>query len=526
MNNKGAVASGHPETTRAAAAVLEEGGNAFDAALAGIFTACVAEPVLASLGGGGFLMARPVAGSHAGSIVLYDCFPQTPLNRRPQSDIDFKPVLADFGPTTQEFHIGMGAIATPGLLKGLFQAHGDLGRMPLRRIVEPAVSLAREGVRVNADQARLTKIVGAILKNGPGSFALFASPDRPGELIGEGEMFSMRDFADTLEVLAIEGDDLFYRGEIGQEIADACARGGGHLTLTDLERYRCERRPPLSLDVFGSRIHLNPPPSMGGILIAFALELLRDVDIRELGFGSRAYLACLADVMDLTNKARIDARLHELPGDAMADTVLDDRLLEIYRRALLGKPAAARGTTHISVVDGVGNAASLTVSNGEGSGYVVPGTGIILNNMLGEEDINPYGFHRWPKDTRIASMMAPALVVDRDGGLTALGSGGSNRIRTAILQVLLNLMVFRMPLDAAVSAPRIHAEDDTLSIEPGFDPNEIAALAKRRPGVACWDEKSMFFGGVHTARRDTSRQRQAHAAGAGDERRGGAAQVI
>jgi len=522
MKHKGAVASGHPDTSRAAAAVLDEGGNAFDAALAGILTACVSEPVLASLGGGGFLMARPTGGSNAGNIILYDCFPQTPMARRPTSEIDFKPVLADFGPAQQEFQIGVGSIATPGLLKGLFQAHRDLGHMPMRRVVEPALNLAREGTKLNSGQAYVIGVVGAILKSTPGSLALFGSPDRPDELIGEGEIFSMPSFADTLEILAIEGDDLFYRGEIAKQIADDCERDGGHLTLADMERYRSERRRPLSLDVFGSHIHLNPPPSMGGILIAFALELLRNTDVEKLGFGREGYLSRLADVMELTNKARIETRLHELAADEMSERLLDARLLETYRRRLLGRPATARGTTHISVVDGAGNAASLTVSNGEGSGYVVPGTGIMLNNMLGEEDINPYGFHRWPLDTRIASMMAPTLVFDRDGTLTALGSGGSNRIRTAILQVLLNLVVFRMPLDAAVSAPRIHAEDEKINVEPGYEQGEIDAFLRSRSNVDLWDVKNLFFGGVHAARRGA----QGLVAGAGDERRGGAALVV
>ncbi len=522
MKNRGAVASGHPETSRAAAAVLEEGGNAFDAALAGIFTACVSEPVLASLGGGGFLMARPNQGAHQGKIILYDCFPQTPMSRRPSSEIDFNPVLADFGPTQQEFHIGMGSIATPGLLKGLFEAHGDLGYMPMRRIVEPAVSLAREGLRLNSRQAYMVGVVGAILKSSPASLALFGSQEHPGELIGEGEIFSMPGFADTLEILAIEGEDLFYRGEIARRIADDCERDGGHLTLSDMEHYRSERRPPLGLEVFGSKIHLNPPPSTGGILIAFALELLRNSGVEALGFGSGRYLSRLAHVMELTNHARIESRLHELDADAMSESLLDARLVETYRRGLLGRPTAARGTTHISVVDAAGNAASLSVSNGEGAGYVVPNTGIMLNNVLGEEDINPHGFHRWPLDTRIASMMAPTLVFDSDGALTVLGSGGSNRIRTAILQVLLNLIVFRMPPEAAVSAPRIHVEDEKTSVEPGYQQGEIDALTRNRSNIDPWEEKNMFFGGVHTARREVD----GLVAGAGDERRGGVALVV
>lgn len=522
MKRKSAVASGHPETSRAAAAVLDDGGNAFDAALAGIFTACVSEPVLASLGGGGFLMARPATGSRAGDIILYDCFAQTPVSRRPPSEIDFKPVIANFGTTQQQFHIGMGSIATPGLLKGLFEAHRDLGRMPMRSIVEPAVKLAREGVRLNSEQAYIIRVVGAILTSTPASLSLFGSRDRPGELIGEGELFCMPSFADILEIFAVEGDDLFYRGEIAKQIAGDCQRNGGHLKLADMERYRAERRPPLALNFRGSRIHLNPPPSMGGILIAFALELMRTNDIDTLEFGSEKYLSRLASVMNFANQARIESRLHELSVDSVSDRLLDQRFLATYRSELVGRPAVARGTTQISIVDSEGSAASLSVSNGEGAAYVVPDTGIMLNNILGEEDINPFGFNHWPLDTRIASMMAPSLVLGPDGMLTVLGSGGSNRIRSAILQVLINLIVFRMPPNLAVGAPRIHAEGSKISVEPGFDQLEIDAFAGDRSNVDLWDEKSMFFGGVHTVRRDA----QGQVSGAGDGRRGGHALIV
>ena len=518
MTIKGAVASGHPETSRAAAAILAEGGNAFDAALAAACMACVAEPVLASLGGGGFLLARPNQGRHQGRSIVYDFVPQTPKSRAQAADVDFFPILADFGPTQQEFHIGMGSIATPGLVKGLFEAHRDLGFMPIGRIVEPAVALARGGVRMNEMQAYMFGVVGAILRSSDASKAIFESRDRPGELIGDGEVLVQRELADTLEVLAIEGDDLFYRGEIAHRIVDDCRGGGGYLTRDDLERYSVERRTPLTLDIFSARLHLNPPPSTGGILIAFALELLRDTDPASLPFGCTAYLGRLAKVMQLTNRARIESRLHELDAETAADDLLHPALITAYRGEVLGRPPAPRGTTHISVIDAAGNAAALSLCNGDGSGYVVPGTGIMLNNVLGEDDINPHGFHEWPEDSRMSSMMAPTLVIDRDGGLTTLGSGGSNRIRTAILQVLLNRLVFAMAPEDAVNAPRLHVEDDKLSIEPGYREDAVDALARSFATVDRWQQPNMFFGGVHAVHRDA----RGGFTGAGDPRRGGA----
>ena len=513
MTAKGAIATGHPETAAAAAAIIEDGGNAFDAALAALCAACVAEPVLASLGGGGFLLARP-AGVEP---VLYDFFAQTPAGRRPEGEVDFFPILADFGTAQQEFHIGMGSVATPGMVKGLFQVHRDLGSLPLARVVEPAQALARDGVRVNPLQAYIFDIVQKIYVSNAACLEIFGSRERPGQQIGENEVLAIPEFAATLEALAVEGEDLFYKGEIGTRIVEDCRTNGGHLTASDLAAYQVVKRDPLRLAYDGGTVFTNPPPSTGGILIAFALELLKGAGMASAGFGSVGHLRPLAQAMALTNKARIDSRLHEAGEDAAA-ILLDGEFVDAYRRQVLGRPMAARGTTQISVIDAAGNAASMTVSNGEGSGYIVPGSGIVLNNLLGEEDINPHGFNRWPGNVRMSSMMAPSLITGAEGGIVALGSGGSNRIRTAVLQVLVNLLEFAMPVAEAVAGPRIHVEGGLLSVEEGFDGAVVEAVAAGFPESELWDERNLFFGGVHTVVFDAGTGRFE---GTGDVRRGG-----
>lgn len=512
MTARGVVAAGHVETARAAQIVLADGGNAFDAALAAMCAACVAEPVLSSLGGGGFLLAHDVSGR----TVLFDFFVQTP-RRSPTGELDFCPILADFGAAQQEFHIGFGSIATPGVVKGLFQVHRELGFMPLARIVEPAAALAREGVEINRFQAYLFQIIGPILSASKASRAVFHSPEDSSRLLGEGEIFRLPDFADALEALAREGADLFYRGEIARTIERDLGQNGGALTRDDLEAYRVEDRTPLELRYRGARLFMNPPPASGGILIAFALELLKDFEIHELGFGSAACLSLLARVMEQTNKARLESRFQEEAGGEAR--LLEPELVEAYRRALRGRPSASRGTTQISVIDAEGNAASLTLSNGEGCGYLVPDTGIMLNNMLGEEDINPLGFHRWPPGIRMCSMMSPTLIFGPETRIAATGSGGSNRIRTAILQVLVDLLDFGMAVEEAVESPRIHFERGLLSVEPGFEERELAKLLAEFPEHRLWQERNLFFGGTHTAAFDAAR---GTFAGAGDSRRGGA----
>ncbi|MFM1891437.1 MAG: hypothetical protein RLZ44_514, partial [Pseudomonadota bacterium] len=280
----------------------------------------------------------------------------------------------------------------------------------------------------------------------------------------------------------------------------------------DLAGYRTVKRDPLRRSYRGARLYFNPPPSSGGLLIAFALALLERHDLGGLGFGSPAHLLTLARVMEQTNLARSAG-----PDD---HALLDENWIAQYRQAVHARPVTARGTTQISVVDQRGNAASLTLSNGEGCGHVLPGTGIMLNNMLGEEDLNPDGFHRWREDVRVSSMMAPA-VAEHTGRLIALGSGGSNRLRTAILQTLCNLIDFGLAPAEAVAAPRIHLERERVSIEPGFTAAAAQPLLAAWPDHHLWNDLNLFFGGTHTVVFDGQ-----HFSGAGDPRRGGALRVV
>ena len=501
----GAVAAGHPATAEAAAWVLEEGGNAFDATMAGLCAACVAEPVLSSLGGGGFLLAHQGSGRNT----LYDFFVQTPQHKRSVSDLDFYPILADFGAAQQEFHIGMGSVATPGTIKGLFRVHSELGSLPMREIMNPALDFARNGIVLNRLQAYIFSIVAPIYLSTRGARRIYSSSGVDDSLAIEGENFRQPELADALELLATEGERLFYQGEMGTELIAACESGGGYLNKADLDDYRVVKREPLGYDFQNARILTNPTPSSGGSLIRFAHALLEKKDQGE--FGSAQHLKLLSEVMKQTNLARMENRA----GTGDAGDMLHPDTISRFCSALTGHPVNSRGTTHISVVDGQGNAASLTLSNGEGSGYVLPGTGIMLNNMLGEEDLNPGGFHRWNTGVRVSSMMAPTLAIDQQR-VIATGSGGSNRLRTAILQTLNNLYSFGMDVREAVDSPRLHVEKDLLSIEPGFPGSAVDELCAGYPEHHRWSEKNLFFGGTHTAIRDGQ-----GFSGAGDPRRGG-----
>lgn len=509
--NRGVVAAGHTVTVEAAAEVLREGGNAFDAVISAIVTATVPEFVFSSIGGGGFLMAKPASAKHA---VCYDFFAQTPRRKRPEDEIEFYAIEADFGPATQEFHIGAGSTAVPGIVPGLFAIHADLGTLPMTRLIEPAVEAARKGVTVSDLHAYLYTIVAPILQASREARHYFVPG---GALLGAGSSYRNPEFADTLDCLAREGERFYAEGEVGQAIVAQSAHNGGQLTMEDLKAYRVERRKPLAWQYRDRELFLNPPPAASGALIAFGLGLLQ----HALHEGDAPDPLLLARVMEETNTVRS-------ANGAQLDAIIADKTIAAHMKTIAGHRPATRGTTHISIIDAAGNAAAATITNGEGNGRMVDGCGFMLNNMLGEEDLNPDGFHSWPPDTRLSTMMAPTLMTSGDGALTALGSGGSNRIRTAILQVAVNLADRDMGLDDAVNAARLHVErDGMVSYEQAnwdiaFNDDQRDALIDAFPDAHGWPEPNLFFGGVHATRKGGKGAFE----GAGDPRREGVSMIV
>ncbi|MGQ0831845.1 MAG: gamma-glutamyltransferase [Microthrixaceae bacterium] len=480
-----AVASGHPATTDAAVTVLERGGNAVDACVAAGFAAAVAEPTLTSLGGGGFLLARMATGEE----VVFDFFVDTPglgLDPSTRSAFDFDEVVVRFTGADQSFHVGLASVAVPGCLSGLLHAHRRLGRVELEHIVAPARQLAERGVEINEQQAYILRILEPILTRTPEAAALVAPG---GRLLGVGDRFVNPALASFLADLDPRG---FAAPMLARQVHDEMARRGGLVTETDLVSYEVVERVPLEVRWRGHRLLTNPPPSFGGELVALGLLLLEERTGWPAPPGSVAHAVALADAMVATDDARATGSVAS----------------ELARRRATG------GTTHVSVRDEAGNVATMTTSNGEGSGWVIPGTGVIANNMMGEDDLHPAGFHAVAPGARVASMMAPSVVVDPMGdACLVVGSGGSKRIRTALLQVVAAVIDQGRPLAEAVDAPRLHWDGELLHVEPGWPQPALEALAERWP-LRRWDARDLYFGGVHAV---------APGAAAGDPRRGGSA---
>lgn len=517
---KGVISAGHNLTANAGIAMMKMGGNAFDAAVAATFASFVCESALTSIGGGGFFMAH----SSSGETVLYDFFPNVPgKGRNPgERNLHFFPVDIDFTGTVQQFHIGRGAAAVPGCMVGLDEVYKRHCTLPLQTLVSPAVRYAREGVVLNSQQAYFNRILSPILTISDEGRNVYA-PN--GRVLAEGETIFKRDMACTIERLASEGLKTFYEGEIASGIVQMF-ENGGLITEGDLKSYSVEIRKPLEIIYRDRIINTNPPPSSGGCLIAFALNLIGKYDLKAMGHNGYSYLRTLFDVMRITDEARGEDFDHKVYDQNIVETFLSEENIEIYRKKLgadermpdtYEKPATGN-TTHISVIDEKGNAASVTTSNGEGCGYIIPGTGVMMNNMLGEEDINPHGFHIQSPGARMSSMMSPTVVMKGGTPEIVLGSGGSNRIRNAIFQVILNIIDHKFPVSRAVNLPRVHWDGRLFQLEKGVEIAEQENLESEGIPVNGWQEKNMYFGGVHTVVRDAE---SGEMSGAGDLRRGG-----
>lgn len=475
---KGAIAAGHPLTAEAGARVLAAGGNAVDACIAAAFTSWVCESPLTGPGGGGFMLVHD---ARDGKTRLYDFFVAVPAASRATGEL--LELAVDFdGDTQQLFRTGAAAVAVPGTVLGLEAAHRRWGTVPWAELAAPAARLAQEGVELTPAQAYLHRILDGLLRHSPEGDALYG-----GRALAAGEHFAVPELGETLERIGASGAEALYGGELARALVEHVQAGGGTLTLDDLAGYRVVRRRPLAVPYRGHEFRSNPPPSSGGLLIALGL--------RALGAAEPTPEA-IAAAMEAQDAARGGAFVRALQRGGLAKRVLS-------------------GTTHISVVDAQGSAVSLSASLGSGSGVVVPGTGIHLNNMLGEADLVTGA----RPGERLTSMMAPSLVLREGEPRLVLGSAGSARLRGAILQVVANVVGCGLSVAEAVDAPRIHVEEGVVHCEDGAVADRFEAQGRT---VVRFRRQNLYFGGVSAVEvlPDGS------LAAAGDPRRGGAGVVV
>jgi gamma-glutamyltranspeptidase / glutathione hydrolase len=518
---RGAIAAGHRLTAEAGAEILAEGGNAVDACLAAAFASWVAESPLTGPAAGGFLLVHRARDR---SDRLLDFFVTRPGRGSGEpNEAHMESIDIDFdGSTHQVFLIGEGSCAVPGAVAGLEAAHARYASLPWRRLLEPAIALARGGVELTPQQAYLHAILDLILRHTSEGRAVYGRDGR----ITAGERIVMPDLAETLERLAEGGAAELYEGELGAQLVRHLEQNGGLVTQDDLAAYRVIWRRPIRVSYEGREFVSNPPPSSGGVLIGYGLSLLDRLG-KDGNPGSADAIEALVEVMREQSRARAGRFLGDLYRGGLARKLYSEEnvraALERIERGDRSAPeaAGAPGTTHISVVDERGNAASVTASIGSGSGVLVPGTGIHMNNMLGEYDLNPPGRRARP-GARLPSMMAPSLALDNERPRLVVGSAGSIRLRGAILQIVVNVLHHGLPVEEAIEAPRVHLDDGEVHCEGGHDPRELDRLEARGYELIRWRKRNLYFGGAAAV----ERRDDGSLAAAGDPRRGGHGIVV
>ncbi len=479
-----AVAAGTPLAAQTCAEVVAQGGNAVDAAVAATFMTWVCEPGMTSLGGGGFCCVRPPDGPP----ITIDGFVEMPgrsadKNRFGAGDR----VSMPYGGGVDTI-IGPGSIATPGSLAALEMLWKKWGSMPWRELLEPAIAAARNGFPLPPQSGLyFSQSYDAVFSYSPGAQHLAMSNGN--KLRDVGENLRIPELADSLQLIADEGADALYRGDLGRAIATWIDEQGGLLGLDDLSEYSAVVRPCLTSSLSGWQMATNPAPAVGGAVLVELVSLLGD---RPHSAWSGEDVALFGRAMELAFTDRNDwlrsGQLEQLSDDQFADVIVN-------QRRILNSPS----TSHTSAIDADGLACAVTTSTGYSAGVVVPDTGVLLNNMLGEIELNPAGLHAFDPGTRMRSNMAPTILRNTNGDTVALGTGGADRITSALAQVSTNLTNLQMPLDQAIEHPRSHLEwregEPVLAHEPGLDTSEVSFETRK------FDERHMYFGGVQAVQR-------------------------
>jgi gamma-glutamyltranspeptidase/glutathione hydrolase len=506
MTRRVAIAATGPASADAGLAAAAAGGNAVDAAIAAMVAAMTTEPGIVSAAGGAFVSVWPAQGQPE----VIDGNVEMP--GRGQDP-------ARFGDGLREVHTsygggltlyaGHGSVATPGAFAALGIAHDRHGAAAWRDVLAPSVAAARTGFAIGDAAASYLAITGnSVFGWDEHTRPLVRGAD--GAVVMAGEVLTNPDLADTLEQIGTEGARSLYLGELAARIAADSEARGGLVTAADLAAYRAVVRTPLRLTLGEWDLALNPPPSVGGPMLAVMLGELaasgwdwsRTIDIQ------RRVLSFRHEVHDLSTDLEED-------GYALLES--------IERHGLAGLPTSS-STAHVSAADSEGTVCAITASSGYGSGATVPGTGLMLNNCLGEPELNRLGLHALAPGTRLASNMAPSVARSASGAALAIGSPGADRITTALRQVLGRYFLGGLPMQAAIDAPRVHVrilDDGTPRVDHEDDEGVAAAVEALGLQSFSHGATSMFFGGVGAARRLADGTLDA----AGDPRRAAATRV-
>jgi gamma-glutamyltranspeptidase/glutathione hydrolase len=493
----GMVVAQEQRAARIGIEILDRGGNAVDAAVAVGFALAVTYPRAGNIGGGGFMVIHLAKGNRDTTIDYREAAPAA-ATAAMFLDAKGEPDPAKSRDTAL-------AVGVPGTVAGLALAHQKYGsgKLSLADLIAPAIDLAHKGFPVEDDVtdslprarerlARWPSSAGILLKNG-------------GQVLEAGDRLIQFDLAGTLQSIARDGPRAFYQGRTASQIADAVRKAGGIMTKDDLKNYQAIERPAVRGTYRGYDIVSMPPSSSGGVPLIEMLNILEGYDLAKLGRGEKS----LHVMIEAMKRAYADRAMYMGDPDAVKMPIagLTSKTYAASLRASIGetatppaeirpgKPADTEGknTTHFSIIDRDGNAVSntYTLNFSYGLGLIADGTGVLLNNELDDFTAKPgasnaYGLVGFAANLpgpgkRPLSSMTPVIVLKDEKPFLITGSPGGSRIITAVLQVIVNVIDFHMPIAEAVSAPRLHHQwqPEEVVVEPGFEPAVLAALQAR-----------------------------------------------
>ena len=501
----GMVASQNDTASKIGADVLAAGGNAVDAAVAVGFALAVTLPRAGNIGGGGFMLVYDAA---ADETVAIDYREMAPIAATRDMFLDAE---GNADPDlSRHSHKSAGV---PGTVAGLYLAHRKYGRLPWKRLVQPAADLARNGFRVSNDLARKLEQSRARMCRFAAACRYYFRPG--GEPYVAGERLVLADLADTLQAIADGGADVFYRGAVADKIVAEMESGGGLIDAASLAAYRAVIRKPLRGNYRGFDIATMPPPSSGGVHLLQMLNILEHFPVAEMGAGSADEVHLLAETMRLAYADRSkhlgDADFYPVPVEWLTSKKYGAELaatIDMHKARPssdvapgVAPRAESMDTTHFSVVDVDGNVVSntYTLNLSYGSGIAVDGAGFLLNDEMDDFVSKPgvpnaYGLlgadaNAIEAGKRPLSSMTPTIVFKDGKPWLATGSPGGSRIITTVLQVIMNMIDHDMNVAAASNAPRIHHQwlPDQLRVEVGLSPDTVSLLSAKGHTVVVMD---------------------------------------
>lgn len=482
------IASGSQISADAGAAIANLGGNAVDAAIAAALVSMCTEPGVIAPGASGFITIwQPQA-----EPVVIDAYAEMPGRglKTPLLGKGMKEVFFDYGGGTSTL-IGYGSVATPGIFAGLGMASEEYGNVPWREIVTPAQQVVERGFSLSAVSAQYFLYSHQLIFGWhPDSYRIVHNAD--GSCLRQGETVRIQELADSLGLIAEEGAEFFYSGELGYKIATEIERNEGLLTAEDLAAYQGIKRSPIRITFGDWEIITNPTPAVGGTCLAAMLLLMEKQKFKQWNQETIEEIAAI-------QQAVLQYRSSYLEGTSVTEmTAAAEHLLSSAVKGNWQKLTQSPSTIHVSAVDSDGLACSVSASSGYGSGVMITNTGIWLNNSLGEIELHPQGLVGLSPGTRLTSNMAPTIARHSDGTTLAIGSPGASRITTAIAQVLFNFIHLDMSLRSAIAHPRLHFEifqdRPTIAYENGLAVDCLSNFVTRQ-----FEGISMYFGGVQGA---------------------------